>query len=103
MRRLGCKWRQASDGRTRDLVNPANEDVIGQVPLCSDDDLSEAIEAAERGFEVWKNKTANERYAIMMKAAALIEERKDAKQYQYSTGVGTAYGRPPRPSRSCQG
>lgn len=75
---INGKWRQASDGRTRDLVNPANEDVIGQVPLCSDDDLAEAVDAAERGFEVWKNKTAHERYAIMMKAAAFIEERKEA-------------------------
>jgi len=71
------KWRQAGDGKVRDLVNPATEEVLGTVPLCNDADLAEATEAAARGFAVWKKMTAVQRYAIMMKAAALIDERKD--------------------------
>jgi succinate-semialdehyde dehydrogenase/glutarate-semialdehyde dehydrogenase len=72
------KWRQASNGATRDLINPATGEVLGKVPLSTDQDLAEATAAAKRGFAVWKNKTAQQRYEILMRAAALIEARKEA-------------------------
>lgn len=71
------KWRQSGDQKTTDLINPATEEVLTTVPVCTDADLAEAIESAERGFQIWKSKTAIERYAIMSKAADLIEERKE--------------------------
>lgn len=71
------RWRQASGGRTADLVNPATEEVLGAVPLASEADLDEALEASRRGFAAWKGMTALARYAIMMKAAELIEARKE--------------------------
>lgn len=70
-------WCQSSNGATRDVINPASEEVLGQVPLCSDEDLQAATRAAKAGFAVWKSKTANERYGVMMRAAQLIEERKE--------------------------
>lgn len=71
------QWRQASDGRTCDLVNPATEEILGQVPLASAADLDEALAATKRGFGVWKAMTAQQRYVILMKAADLIETRKE--------------------------
>lgn len=71
------QWRQASDGRTCDLVNPATEEMLGQVPLASAADLDEALAASKRGFGVWKAMTAQQRYVILMKAADLIETRKE--------------------------
>jgi succinate-semialdehyde dehydrogenase/glutarate-semialdehyde dehydrogenase len=71
------KFRQSGDGRTCDLINPATEEVLAQVPLATDQDLADATAAAKRGFKVWKAMTALQRYDILMKAAALIEQRKE--------------------------
>ncbi|PVB62309.1 NAD-dependent succinate-semialdehyde dehydrogenase [Labrenzia sp. 011] len=86
------KFRQASDNRTCDLINPATEEVLAQVPLASDQDLAEATAAAQRGFKVWKAMTAIQRYEILMKAAALIEARKDAIGRTLTLENGKALG-----------
>ncbi len=69
-------WRQGSGGFTEELINPATGEVLGKLPHASADDLDEALAAAARGFRLWKNMTAIQRYAIMEKAADLIEQRK---------------------------
>lgn len=71
-------WRQASDGREQDLINPATEEVIAKVPLASAADIAEALDSSQKGFRVWRAMTAQQRYQIMMKAAQLIEERENA-------------------------
>ncbi|MFC0278641.1 NAD-dependent succinate-semialdehyde dehydrogenase [Falsigemmobacter intermedius] len=68
-------WRAASDGRTIAVRNPATEEVIGKVAHASRDDLDAALEAAERGFQTWKNTSAYDRSKVMRKAAALLRER----------------------------
>ena len=34
-----------------DVVNPANESVIGKVPSCGEDELNRAVTAARRAFK----------------------------------------------------
>ncbi|MAY61896.1 MAG: NAD-dependent succinate-semialdehyde dehydrogenase [Rhizobiales bacterium] len=72
------KFRQGSEGKGEDLINPATEEVLAHLPHASTADLEEALQASQRGFIAWKAKTAQERYVIMSKAANLIEERKEA-------------------------
>lgn len=69
-------WRQGSTGKSEPLVNPATEEVLGQLPHASTEDLDQALAAAQRGFRTWKAMTAMQRWSIMDKAAALIEARK---------------------------
>ncbi|MCA0045063.1 NAD-dependent succinate-semialdehyde dehydrogenase [Celeribacter litoreus] len=71
------KWRQGSEGKTESLLDPATEEVLAQVPHATAADLDEALNAAAKGFKVWKKKTAIERYNILAKAADLIDARKD--------------------------
>ncbi|MGC4123305.1 MAG: aldehyde dehydrogenase family protein [Myxococcales bacterium] len=63
-------WRQGSGGVTEELINPATGEVL-EIAHASADDLDEAPAAAARGFRLWKNMTAIQRYAIMEKAAEL--------------------------------
>ncbi|MGO4841911.1 aldehyde dehydrogenase family protein, partial [Rhizobiaceae sp. 2RAB30] len=49
---VGGTWRRTVE--TLPVVNPADERVIGAVPVASTDDLDAALEAAERGFAVWR-------------------------------------------------
>jgi succinate-semialdehyde dehydrogenase/glutarate-semialdehyde dehydrogenase len=60
-----------------DVVNPSNEAVLGRVPRATPDDLDRALEAAARGFEVWRRWTPAERSALLHKAAAIVRDRLD--------------------------
>lgn len=74
---IGGKWRNAADGRTLDVVNPATEEVIGKLAHASKADLDAALDAAAAGFAVWRKISAYERSKIMRKAADLIRERSE--------------------------
>ena len=70
-------WRPSSEGRTIPVVNPATEEVIGQVSHASTADLDEALAAAERAFATWKKTSPLERSKLMRKAADLLRGRAD--------------------------
>jgi succinate-semialdehyde dehydrogenase/glutarate-semialdehyde dehydrogenase len=72
---INGKWIDALDGRTLPVFNPANGQEIGRVAHASLQDLDHALEAAQHGFEIWRNMTAQDRARIMLKAAALLRER----------------------------
>jgi len=64
------------DGRAgEDVINPANEKPLGRLPHASAADLDRALEAASKGFDVWRNTNAYERARVLRKAAGLIRER----------------------------
>ncbi|MFM9925938.1 NAD-dependent succinate-semialdehyde dehydrogenase [Variovorax sp. H27-G14] len=69
------EWVDATGGKTLDVVNPATGKVIGKVAHASIADLDRALAAAQRGFDKWRNTPANERAAVMRRAAGLIRER----------------------------
>ena len=71
-------WRDARGGRSLPVLNPATEEVIGQVAHASKDDLDEALEAAAKGFATWKKVSAFERSKLMRKAADIFRGRADA-------------------------
>ena len=65
-------------GEGRDLfpvVDPASGEAIGEVPMASAADLDEALDAADKGFKVWRATPADQRGAVLKKAAALLRER----------------------------
>jgi succinate-semialdehyde dehydrogenase/glutarate-semialdehyde dehydrogenase len=74
---IAGEWRQARSGRTIPVLNPATEEVIGQVAHAGTDDLDEALEAAEAGFATWRKVSAFERAKLMRKAADIFRSRAD--------------------------
>ena len=65
-------------GEGRDLfpvVDPASGEAIGEVPMASPADLDEALDAADKGFKVWRATPADQRGAVLKKAAVLLRER----------------------------
>ena len=72
------QWTDAADGRTIDVLNPADGQVIGTVAHASVTDLDRALAAAERGFEVWRDTTPAKRSTIMRAAAQLVRDRVEA-------------------------
>ena len=47
---IGGDFVAAADGRTADVVNPANDQVIAQVPASAQEDVDRAVEAAAAAF-----------------------------------------------------
>ncbi|MFJ6064505.1 NAD-dependent succinate-semialdehyde dehydrogenase [Streptomyces tendae] len=72
---IAGEWCQGGTGRTAPIVNPATEEVIGEVPLATTADLDRALDAATEGFRIWRGTPIAERTRILHAAAALIAER----------------------------
>jgi succinate-semialdehyde dehydrogenase/glutarate-semialdehyde dehydrogenase len=72
---INGQWQQALEGRTLPVVNPATGTEIGRVAHAGRPDLDRALEAAQKGFEVWRDIVPAERSKVMRRAAALIRER----------------------------
>ena len=49
------KWQQSSDKQTYEVINPANEEIIGHASKASSKDVDDALKSAQKGLEVWKN------------------------------------------------
>jgi malonate-semialdehyde dehydrogenase (acetylating) / methylmalonate-semialdehyde dehydrogenase len=58
----------------QDVVNPATQEVLAQVPFATDDELNAAIAAAKTAFKTWKNTPLAARARIMLKLQALVRE-----------------------------
>ncbi len=65
------------NGQWLDVVNPANEQVIGRVPACGKDELDQAVAAARRAFKTWSKTPIAERRAAVQAISAIIKENAD--------------------------
>jgi succinate-semialdehyde dehydrogenase / glutarate-semialdehyde dehydrogenase len=58
-----------------EVINPATEDVVGEVPSGDASAVDAAVAAAKRAFPEWAATDTEKRAEILARAAALIEER----------------------------
>jgi succinate-semialdehyde dehydrogenase / glutarate-semialdehyde dehydrogenase len=70
---IGGAWRKG--GPDQPVLNPADESVIGSVPVASRADLDDAVTASAEGLKVWSKTSPARRAEIIRKAAALMRER----------------------------
>jgi len=75
---IAGKWLSGEGRKGEDVINPANEKPLARLPHASQADLDQALEAAKKGFAVWRATSAYDRAKIMRKAADLMRERYDA-------------------------
>ena len=71
------EWGDGTQRRREPVLNPATEEVVGHVAYADQTDLDRALAAAEAGFGVWRRTSAQERYVILRKAAAILRERQE--------------------------
>ncbi len=74
------QWRHASDGGTRDIVNPADGSVVATVDEATDADARAAVAAARAAFDdgSWPATAAGERAALLDRIAELLQRDKEA-------------------------
>ncbi len=61
-------------GQYFDTLNPATGETITLVPDSDERDIELAVTAAEKAFECWSSRSAEERCRVMLKVADLIEQ-----------------------------
>ena len=70
-------WVDASDGGTREVINPADGTAIARVPEATAADVSRATAAARRAFDEgpWRRMAARERGTLLFRVAEAIRAR----------------------------
>jgi succinate-semialdehyde dehydrogenase/glutarate-semialdehyde dehydrogenase len=71
------KWNHGNGGGGEDVINPATQKSLAHLPHATTSDLDAALAAADKGFKLWKAKSAYDRGRIIKKAADLLRERAD--------------------------
>ena len=76
---IGGTWRHASDGGTREIVNPADGSVAAVVDEATADDARAAVAAARAAFDdgAWRATPAAERAALLNTIADLLQRDKE--------------------------
>jgi len=57
-----------------DVVNPATQQVLAQVPFSTDAEIEAAVTSAKNAFKTWRNTPIAARARIMLKLQALVRE-----------------------------
>ncbi|WP_210395799.1 CoA-acylating methylmalonate-semialdehyde dehydrogenase [Motiliproteus sediminis] len=63
---------QSQSGNWIDVLNPATQEVVAQVPFATLDEVDQAVAVAKRAFESWRKVSLAKRQAIMMKFRQLV-------------------------------
>ncbi|HEV8565004.1 MAG TPA: gamma-aminobutyraldehyde dehydrogenase [Actinomycetota bacterium] len=84
-------WADASDGGTRDIINPATGEVLANVAEGTADDANRAVEAAATAFETWFDSTPKDRQLALLKLADRIEEHAEEIVGIEARNVGKPY------------
>ncbi len=71
------KWCDAISGKRLAVINPATEEVIGEVAYGGREETKRAIESAAKAMTTWMKLTAWDRAKVLKKTAELMRERAD--------------------------
>jgi aldehyde dehydrogenase (NAD+) len=71
------QWTDRPDARRIAVVNPATEEVIGNIAAGSADDVDLAVAAARRAFDSFSQTSVAERLALLERIRDLLEERSE--------------------------
>ncbi len=85
-------WSDAAQGETTQVINPATEEVIEEVPKATEADVDRAVEAARAAFESWSQTTPGERSMMLWRWAQKIEDNAAALSKLESANVGKPKG-----------
>jgi malonate-semialdehyde dehydrogenase (acetylating)/methylmalonate-semialdehyde dehydrogenase len=71
---LGGKFVESQTTEWHDVVNPATQEVIAQVPFSTDAEINAAVASAKEAYKTWKNTPLAARARVMLKLQALVRE-----------------------------
>ena len=74
---IGGVWVQADSGKTAPVRNPANGELVGDVPVCGQAETRRAIEAAFHAQKSWRKLTAKERQKPLRRLFDLMMQNQE--------------------------
>ena len=76
---INGEWKNSHETETSVILNPANQDVLGELPLGKGNvkDVETAIDAASKAFNEWSKTPVNKRIQPLFLLKTLLEEHKD--------------------------
>src|SRR5215471_15131975 len=89
---IGGQWTDASAGATFEDRDPFTGDVVANVPAGTRDDARRAIEAAAAAFPEWSQSLPAQRQAIFLKAADILESRREEVVGLLARETGCSFG-----------
>ena len=72
---IGGQWVEPVSLKTLDVINPANEEVVGKIALGGEADVDKAVKAARKAFATWSQTSREERLDVMQRVLAEYQKR----------------------------
>jgi aldehyde dehydrogenase (NAD+) len=86
---VGGAWVPSASDAAIDVINPATEEVIDQVPAGHPADVDAAVAAARKAFPAWAATSPAERAALLDATAGLLAERAGEVAATIATDMGS--------------
>lgn len=71
------EWVDASNGKTFDVIDPANEQVWATIPDCSQQDVERAMQSAQEAQRAWQMLPAIERGRYILKLVEVMKPKRE--------------------------
>jgi malonate-semialdehyde dehydrogenase (acetylating) / methylmalonate-semialdehyde dehydrogenase len=71
---LDGKFIESQSSEWHDVVNPATQEVLAQVPFATDEEINAAVACSAHAYKTWRNTPLANRARIMLKLQALVRE-----------------------------
>jgi len=86
---INGEWVDPAEGlNTCDVLNPANEEVIGRIAMGSAADVDKAVIAAKDAFDTFSQTTVEERLALLGKIVEVYQSKYDEIAETISSEMG---------------
>lgn len=71
------EWKEALDGATFDVVDPRTGNAFAKVPRATEQDVSDAVDAADAAFFGWSHTNVFKRSKLLREASLIVQQRKE--------------------------
>ncbi|XP_045819325.1 methylmalonate-semialdehyde dehydrogenase [acylating], mitochondrial-like isoform X1 [Trifolium pratense] len=85
---IGGRFLESKSSSFIDVINPATQEVVSQVPLTTDEEFKAAVSAAKKAFPSWRNTPVTTRQRVMLKFQELIRRDMDKLALNVTTEQG---------------
>lgn len=75
---IGDSFTESQTDQWLPVTDPCTQEVIAEVPLCTEAEVERAVETAAAAFETWRNTSVGERARLMLRYQALLKEQHES-------------------------
>lgn len=88
---INGEFRPSASGKTKEVINPATQEVVGYAPLSTAEDLDAAVQAATEAKAGWAGLSGAARGDYLYKVANILESRLDDVAQSMTEEMGKTF------------